>query len=102
MDLYADKRISNIQAAQLNIINLQFFLKLPFVIKFQGGINFANQLNNEKKKVVWTYTCICQSIVWYFMYRLVHVADRFRDLGGVGALSSKMKIKKKKGKTQHS
>lgn len=95
--MYADKRISNIHAAQLNIINLQFFLKLPFVIKFQGGINFANQLNNEKKK---SFELI--HVFASFMYRLVHVADRFRDLGGVGSLSSKMKIKKKKGKTQHS
>lgn len=65
--MYADKRISNIQAAQLNIINLQFFLKLPFVIKFQGGINFANQLNNEKKSRLNLYMYLPVSCIDSYM-----------------------------------
>lgn len=65
--MYADKRISNIQAAQLNIINLQFFLILPFVIKFQGGINFANQLNNEKKSRLNLYMYLPVSCIDSYM-----------------------------------
>lgn len=35
--MYADKRISNIQAAQLNIINLQFFFKIAIRDKISRG-----------------------------------------------------------------